>query len=71
MAYAQGRTYYDADSHLMELGDWLGRYADPELRDRIRPLYLGAAGPLADSAVRDAEARRGDAGAAARARSAT
>jgi predicted TIM-barrel fold metal-dependent hydrolase len=66
MAYAQGRTYYDADSHLMELGDWLGRYADPELRDRIRPLYLGAAGPLADSAVRDAEARRGDAGAAAR-----
>ena len=65
MAYAQGRTYYDADSHLMELGDWLGRYADPELRDRIRPLYLGAAGPLADSAVRDAEARRGDAGAAA------
>ena len=44
MAYAQGRTYYDADSHLMELGDWLGRYADPELRDRIRPLYLGAAG---------------------------
>jgi len=66
MAYAQGRTYYDADSHLMELGDWLGRYADPELRDRIRPLYLGAAGALADSAVRDAEARRGDAGASAR-----
>jgi uncharacterized protein len=66
MAYAQGRTYYDADSHLMELGDWLGRYADPELRDRIRPLYLGAAGALADSAVRDAEARRGDTGASAR-----
>ena len=66
MAYAQGRTYYDADSHLMELGDWLGRYADPELRDRIRPLYLGAAGALADSAVRNAEARRGDASAAAR-----
>jgi uncharacterized protein len=66
MAYAQGRTYYDADSHLMELGDWLGRYADPELRDRIRPLYLGAAGALADSAVRNAEARRGDAEAAAR-----
>ena len=23
MPYAEGRTYYDADSHLMELGDWL------------------------------------------------
>ena len=44
MPYAQGRTYYDADSHLMELGDWLGRYADPDDPRRIRPLYLGGAG---------------------------
>ena len=38
MPYAEGRTYYDADSHLMELGDWLVQYADPEVRERIRPL---------------------------------
>ena len=32
------RTCYDADSHIMELGDWLTPYADPEIRERIRPL---------------------------------
>lgn len=58
MAYAQGRTYYDADSHLMELSGWLQEYADPDVRDRIRPLQLGGAGRLAEEAVRAAEARR-------------
>jgi predicted TIM-barrel fold metal-dependent hydrolase len=58
MVYAQGRTFYDADSHLMELSDWLVGYADPEIRDRIRPLALGGAGAMADAAVRDAEQRR-------------
>ncbi len=60
MPYAEGRTYYDADSHLMELSDWLEQYADPALRERIRPLYLGAAGKLAAQAIEQAEARRGD-----------
>ena len=60
MPYATGRTYYDADSHLMELSDWLVRYADPGVREKIRPLYLGGAGALAEEAVREAEARRGD-----------
>ncbi|MGH9888284.1 MAG: amidohydrolase family protein, partial [bacterium] len=58
MPYASGRTYYDADSHLMELGDWLAEYADPGIRERIRPLYLGAAGKLADHAIREAGKRR-------------
>ncbi len=61
MPYAEGRTYYDADSHVMELSDWLADYADPGVRDKIRPLYLGAAGALAEKAVAEAEARRGDA----------
>jgi predicted TIM-barrel fold metal-dependent hydrolase len=65
MPYAEGRTYHDADSHLMELSDWLVHYADPDVRDRLRPLYLGGAGALAEQAVRDAEARRGDDAAAA------
>lgn len=64
MPYAEGRTYYDADSHLMELSDWLVRYADPHLRERIRPLQLGAAGALAEQSVAAAEARRGDRAAA-------
>jgi predicted TIM-barrel fold metal-dependent hydrolase len=58
MPYAEGRTYYDADSHLMELGDWLSQYADPRVRDRIRPLELGGAGAMAEAAVRAAEQRR-------------
>ncbi len=65
MAYAQGRTFYDADSHLMELPDWLPAFADPGIRDRIRPLYLGGAGKLATDAVQAAADRRGDADAAA------
>jgi uncharacterized protein len=62
--YAAGRTYHDADSHLMELPDWLERYADPEVREHIRPLYLGGAGALAAQAVEDASHRRGDEAAA-------
>ena len=54
------RTCYDADSHIMELGDWLTPYADPEIRERIRPLYLGGAGKLADQAVASAELRKRD-----------
>jgi predicted TIM-barrel fold metal-dependent hydrolase len=60
MPYAEGRVYYDADSHLMELSEWLVQYADPGLRERLRPLYLGAAGALATRAVADAESRRSD-----------
>jgi predicted TIM-barrel fold metal-dependent hydrolase len=60
MAYAEGRTYHDADSHLMELQDWLPRYADPGIRERLRPLALGGAGALAGAAVQRAAARRGD-----------
>ena len=37
MPYAEGRRYYDADSHVMEPTDWLVPYADPSIRDRLRP----------------------------------
>lgn len=58
MPYAEGRVYYDADSHVMETSDWLSTYADPDIRERIRPLYLGGAGALAEEAVRQADDRR-------------
>jgi len=60
MPYAEGRTYYDADSHIMELPDWLGGYVAEEMKDRIGPLQLGGAGRMADNAVRQAEARQSD-----------
>jgi uncharacterized protein len=64
MPYASGRTFHDADSHIMELGDWLAKFADPGVREKIRPLYLGGAGKLADRALEEAARRRGDAEAA-------
>ena len=29
MPYAEGRTFYDADSHIMEQADFLKDFADP------------------------------------------
>jgi predicted TIM-barrel fold metal-dependent hydrolase len=43
MTYAPaGRAYYDADSHIMELPDFLKRYADPALRDAIPEVSYSA-----------------------------
>lgn len=44
MPYAEGRTFYDADSHVMELPDWLGPFADPAVRGRIPPFSLLSTG---------------------------
>jgi predicted TIM-barrel fold metal-dependent hydrolase len=44
MPYAEGRTYYDADSHVMELPGWLEGYADPAYRGRIPPFSLLSSG---------------------------
>src|SRR5512140_426151 len=43
MAYAPShRAYYDADSHIMELPDFLKKYADPGLRDQIPEVSYAA-----------------------------
>jgi uncharacterized protein len=60
MPYLEGRTFYDADSHLMELNGWLQRYADANVREKLRPLYLGGAGPTAEQSMKDAQTRRSD-----------
>ena len=38
MSYAGERLIYDADSHLMELPDFLSAHADPSVRDLLPPL---------------------------------
>ncbi len=38
MAYASGRRYQDADSHLMELPDFMTAHAESALRDRLPSL---------------------------------
>lgn len=61
MTYAGDRVISDADSHLMELPDWLGEFAEPDVGDRLRPLAASpgkAGGKLAEDAVRTGEARR-------------
>jgi uncharacterized protein len=35
---------FDADSHVMEVEDWLPSFADPDVRDRLAPLGLEKAG---------------------------
>jgi predicted TIM-barrel fold metal-dependent hydrolase len=43
MTYAPaGRAIYDADSHIMELPDFLKKYADPQLRDDIPEVSYAA-----------------------------
>src|ERR1043166_9088791 len=32
MPYAEGRRFYDADSHLMETPEWLASHAEPGFR---------------------------------------
>ena len=49
MAYAEGRTFLDADSHIMELPDFLRDHADPGVRDRMPRLTMSSGGKLADA----------------------
>lgn len=61
MSYANGRLIFDADSHVMELPDWLADFADPDIRERLRPLTKAigkGAGKFAADAVASAAARR-------------
>jgi predicted TIM-barrel fold metal-dependent hydrolase len=47
MPYAEGRLFYDADSHLMETPEWLAEHAEPAMRSRIPRYSLGGTGPQA------------------------
>lgn len=58
MAYIADRVVYDADSHVMELPDWIEPFADAATAAQLRPLHLGAAGAFAEQAVADAAGRR-------------
>ena len=45
MPYAEGRTFHDADSHVMETPDWLVAYADPSVREKLKPLFVATVRP--------------------------
>jgi predicted TIM-barrel fold metal-dependent hydrolase len=44
-ASATGRVVHDADAHVVETPDWLVPYADPGVRERLRPLYVSTVRP--------------------------
>ncbi len=41
MTYAGDRILYDADTHIMELPDFLRKFADPEIRDQLPLVSYG------------------------------
>lgn len=75
MPYAQGRDYYDADSHIMETLDWLRSYANPDVREELLPImaekYKSGLDPrmvrAIELALKGLETRRSDAAALAEA----
>ena len=59
MTYApHDRAIYDADSHIMELPDFLQKYADPAVRDEI-PAVSYSASIVTDEEVAEIMARGG------------
>jgi len=42
---------HDADSHVVETPDWLVAFADPDLRDRLKPLYVSSVKPGEDDLI--------------------
>jgi uncharacterized protein len=58
MAYATGRVFLDADSHVMELPDFLLRHADVGIVDRLPPVSTDAGGQQGEGASLYAERRR-------------
>lgn len=49
MPYATGRRFLDADSHLMELPDFLRDHAEASMRDRLPPIGISAGGMLGEA----------------------
>ena len=58
MTYADGRVMLDADSHVMELPDFLSAHADPGMRDRIPAVNFASGGNLSKRLASYSSSRR-------------
>jgi predicted TIM-barrel fold metal-dependent hydrolase len=67
MTYAGGRAILDADSHVMDLADFLNDFIDPPERERLRRDGMEALAPRLEQATRKAELRGRDSSLAAQA----
>src|SRR5205809_1345701 len=60
MPYAEGRTYHDADSHVMQTPDCLVAHADPAVRALRKPLFVAAVKPGEETMIEQARRRHLD-----------
>jgi predicted TIM-barrel fold metal-dependent hydrolase len=60
MPYAEGRTIHDADSHLMETPDFFFPFADPGVREKMRPVYVSTVAPGEESFIDQLRRRHRD-----------
>jgi predicted TIM-barrel fold metal-dependent hydrolase len=67
MTYAGERAILDADSHVMELADFLDEFIEPDVRDRLRRQGLEALRPVLEDAQHKSQRRRTDPAIAAQA----
>ncbi len=68
MPYASGRIFHDADSHVMETPEFFHPFADPDVRAKLKPVYVSTVAPGEESLIdrlasahRDPEYRAQDA----------
>ena len=60
MPYAEGRTYHDADSHVMETPDFLHPFADTAIRERMPLLHVATTKPGEESFIEELRRRHRD-----------
>lgn len=51
MTYAAGRVIHDADAHVMETPDFFFPFADPGVREKMRPVYVATVAPGEESFI--------------------
>jgi uncharacterized protein len=59
MPYAH-RPIHDADSHFMETPDWFHAFADPDVRDKLPPVFVATVGPGEDRLIARFRAQHAD-----------
>jgi predicted TIM-barrel fold metal-dependent hydrolase len=59
MPYAH-RPIHDADAHFMETPDWFHAFADPEVREKLPPVFLASVRPGEERMIDQFEARHRD-----------
>lgn len=59
MPYAH-RPIHDADSHFMETPDWFHAFADPDVREKLPPVFVATVGPGEDRLIARFRAQHAD-----------